>query len=104
MNECAGLDRMTRKQFTMYKALHPRADVDRLYVSRRDGGRGLLSISDVVCLEKSSLALYVQRCKEPIMSKIHGFSLLSDRSPSNLSKSAVLAVHREQWHHKSLHG
>ena len=38
------------------------------------------------------------------MSKIHGFSLLSDRSPSSLSKSTMLAVHREQWHHKSLHG
>ena len=95
---------MTRKQLTMYKALHPRADVDRLYVSQRDGGRGLLSISDVVCLEISSLTLYVQRCEEPIMSKIHGFFLLSDRSPSNLSKSAMLAVHHELWHCKSLHG
>ena len=24
----------------MHKALHPRDDVDRLYVSRREGGRG----------------------------------------------------------------
>ena len=28
LSKCAGLDRMTRKQFTMYKTLHPRADVD----------------------------------------------------------------------------
>ena len=26
---------------TMPKALHPRDDVDRLYVSRKEGGRGL---------------------------------------------------------------
>ena len=26
---------------TMHKALHPRDDVDRLYVSRKEGGRGL---------------------------------------------------------------
>ena len=31
---------------TMHKALHPRGNVDRLYVSRREGGRGLASIED----------------------------------------------------------
>ena len=32
------------KLMTMHKALHPRDDVDRLYVSRKKGGRGLASI------------------------------------------------------------
>ena len=32
----------------MHKALHPRDDVDRLYVSRKEGGRGLASIEDTV--------------------------------------------------------
>ena len=31
----------------MHKALHPR-DIDRLYVSRKEGGRGLASIQDRV--------------------------------------------------------
>ena len=31
---------------TMHKALYPRDDVDRLYVSRKEGGRGLVSIKD----------------------------------------------------------
>ena len=31
-----------------YKALHPRDDVDRLYVSRKEGGKGLASIEDTV--------------------------------------------------------
>ena len=31
---------------TMHKALHPRDDVDRLYVSRKEGGGGLASIED----------------------------------------------------------
>ena len=50
---------MTRKQMTLHGALHARADVDRLYVSRKKGGRGLRSISDVVALEKASLAEYM---------------------------------------------
>ena len=32
----------------MHKALHPRDDVDRLYVPRKDGGRGLACIKDTV--------------------------------------------------------
>ena len=38
LQECAELDRFTRKQMTLFKALHPRADVDRLYVNRKKGG------------------------------------------------------------------
>ena len=33
---------------TMHKALHPRDDVDRLYVSRKEGGRELARIEDSV--------------------------------------------------------
>ena len=32
----------------MHKALHPRDDVNRLYVSKKEGGRGLTSIEDSV--------------------------------------------------------
>ena len=40
------MDQRTRKLMTMHKALHPRDDVDRLYISWKDGGRGLASIED----------------------------------------------------------
>ena len=33
---------------TMHKALHPRDDVDRLYVSRKEGRKRLASIEDSV--------------------------------------------------------
>ena len=32
----------------MHKALHPRDNADRLYVPRKEGGRGLVSIEDNV--------------------------------------------------------
>ena len=38
----------TRKLMTMHKALHLIDDVDRLYVSRKEGGRGLISIEETV--------------------------------------------------------
>ena len=46
-DELKQMDQRTRKQTTMHKALHPRDDVDKLYVSRKEG-RGLASIEDSV--------------------------------------------------------
>ena len=37
-----------RKLMTMHKALHPRDDVDRLYVPRKEWGRELASIEDSI--------------------------------------------------------
>ncbi len=45
-DELRQMDQRTRKLMTMHKALHPRDGVDRLYVLRKQGGRGLASIED----------------------------------------------------------
>ena len=47
-SELQDIDRKTRKLFTMYRALHPKSDVDRLYIPKKEGGRGLISIEDCV--------------------------------------------------------
>ena len=36
---------------TMYGTLHPISDVDRLYISRKEGGRSLMSV-ECCCYEK----------------------------------------------------
>ena len=46
--ELKQMNQRTRKLITMYKALHPRDDFDRLYVAKKEGGRGLASIEDSV--------------------------------------------------------
>ena len=43
-DELKQMDQRTRKLMTMHMALHSRDDVDWLYVSRKEGGRGLVSI------------------------------------------------------------
>ena len=55
------MDQRTRKLMTMHKALHPRDDVDRLYVSRKDGGRGLANIEDSVDASIQRLEDYIQK-------------------------------------------
>ena len=46
--ELEQIDQRIRKLMTMHKTLHTRDDVDRLYVSRKEGGRGLASIEDSI--------------------------------------------------------
>jgi len=42
--EIKKIDRKTRKMLTVYRIHHPKADIDRLYVKRKEGGRGLVQI------------------------------------------------------------
>ena len=44
MEEIRKLDRKTRKILTMERMHHPRADVDRTYLPRNRGGRGLIQL------------------------------------------------------------
>ena len=47
----------------MHKALHPRDDVDRLYVSRKEGGRGLATIEDSVDILIRRLEDYIRKTR-----------------------------------------
>jgi len=58
-SEIQELDRTTRKILTKAGAHHPKSDVNRLYVPRSNGGRGLVSIEDSWKREMISLAHYI---------------------------------------------
>ena len=47
----------------MHKALRPRDDIDRLYVSRKDGGRGLVSTEDSVDTSIQRVEDYIEKCR-----------------------------------------
>ena len=59
------IDRKSRKLFTIYGALH--SDVDRLYIPREAGERGLISIEDCIELAIRSLEMYVHESKERLI-------------------------------------
>ena len=44
--------------------MHPKSDVDKLYVPRKDGGRGLIAIEDCVELAFRSLEVCVHGSEE----------------------------------------
>ena len=66
-SELQAIDRKTRKLFTIYGALHPKSDVDRLYVSRKEGGRGLISTEDCVELPIRGLEVYIHGTEERLI-------------------------------------
>ena len=59
------MDQRTRKLMTMHKDLHP---IDRLYVSRKEGGRGYVTMED-------SVVVSIQRLEDCI--EKHGWILIT---------------------------
>ena len=47
------MDRITRKILAMNGCPHTRSNVARLYLSRKEGGRGLIGIAECVRKEKN---------------------------------------------------
>ena len=47
---------------TLHQGLHPRDDINRLYVSRKEGGRGLRSIEDSIDTLIERNEDYIEKC------------------------------------------
>ena len=66
-SELKDLDRKSRKTMTMYGGLHPKGDVDRLNVKRKEGGRGLIRVERCIREEENSLGFYVANSEENLI-------------------------------------
>ena len=66
-SELKDLDRKSRKTMTIYGRLHPKSDVDRFYVKRKEGGRGLISVERCFRKEENSLGFYVANSEETLI-------------------------------------
>jgi len=58
--EIKKIDRKTSKMLTMHKMHHTKADIDRLYVKRKEGGRGLVQIEAAYKAEIINIAEYLK--------------------------------------------
>jgi len=58
-DEIRNIDRKIRKMLKTYKMHHPKADTDRLYVKREEGGRGLVQIEAAHKAEIINFAEYL---------------------------------------------
>jgi len=77
-DELEAMDRKTRKMMTIYNSLHPRADMDRLYIPRKYGGRGLISIQESIYMEEQSLSRYIDVSEEELLAATRRENILND--------------------------
>ena len=61
------LDRWTRKRLIAVTALHPKANMMRIYIKRRYGGRGLISIEECCAAELRSIDFYLVNSEEDLL-------------------------------------
>ena len=51
----------------MFRRLHPKNNVDRLHVKRKERGTGLISVEQCIREEKNSLGFYVANSEENLI-------------------------------------
>ena len=96
-NELKRMDQRTRRLMTMHKTLHPRDEVDILYVFRKEGGRGLASI------EHSAEASIYQL--EDYIWKHDDWLIIAIRNDTdNTIDNGMTINSKEKWEGKQLYG
>ena len=90
--ELKQIDQRTRKLMTMHKALHSRNNVDKLYVSRKEGGRGLPSIEDSVDASIKRFEDYMEKRGERLIT--------TTRNNTDLMGSNRMKITRKQKREK----
>ena len=91
---------------TIYGMLHPRADVQRLYLPRGQGGRGLRSVEDCIRPGEAGLVDYVQSSTRPLMVAVakEGLPLKEKTLAQKQLKEQERLERAEGWKNKSLQG
>ena len=91
------MDQRTRKLMMLYKALHPRDNVDRLYVSGKEGGRRLAIIEYIVDTSIQRLEDYTE--------KRGGKLITATRNNTDNTRTNRTTITRKQkWEEKQLYG
>ena len=84
---------------TMYGGLHPKSDVDRFYVKRKVGGRGLISVKRCIGEEENSLEFYVGNSEENLIRGVLAAETINTRETIT---NAVFK--KRKWREKPMHG
>ena len=101
------MDRKTRKIMTINKEFHPKSDVDRLYVTRSKGGRGLIGCKSCVITEENSLSWYLMNHSEPLLIAVRESNTLPncDKAMKPIEFKKLKQKERiSKWKDKKMHG
>ena len=96
--------RKTRKLLTMHGGFHPRSDVDRLYVPRDKGDRGLMAKEETVRYEEQSLYKCVDGEVDDIMRTVKPYMKDGMDVTAKELKAGQARNMLEGWQRKVMHG
>ena len=102
--ELKSIDIKTRKLMTMNGSLHPRGNVGRLYLARKEGGRGLIICQECVNVEVQNLGKYLSESEEWMLKSVAGEKRLSEVEDPDVFKKRLKEEKISQWLEKPLHG
>ena len=66
-SELKDSDMKSKKTMTMYGELQPKSNVTRLYIKRKEEGRGLMSVRQCVTEEEKSVVCYSASSQEDLI-------------------------------------
>ena len=95
--------RKTRKMPSRYGALHPREEVERLYIKRKAGARGLMSVKDCIMLEKAQLCEYAMASEDDLLKEV-AVELDCQKFVRSRLTIELTNEMKRKWKEKALHG
>lgn len=100
----AELDRKTRKLLTIHGALHPRSNVTRLYLPRREGERGLISVEGTINIEERNSDVYISQSQECLLKAAWKRKNVDEIQTPKEYKERMKKKRTADWSGKQLHG
>ena len=112
MAELRGMDTKTRKVLAKARFHHQRSDVHRLYLSRKDGGRGLVGVFDTHRQECTKLAKYIEAATDPLVMivknvesrRVHGLMSWARVAGKGGSTKEINEEHKKGLEDMVMHG
>ena len=89
------MDQRKRKLMTMHKVLHSRDDVGRLYVLRKERGRGHDSIGDHIGASIKRLEDYIEKRRERLITATR-----SNIDDTRISRTTI--TRKQKWKKNSI--
>ena len=83
--------------------MHPQGYVDRTYLKRKKGGRGLISVEECVMLEKKSLGFYINGKEELLLQEVVKEDIMSENENPIIVKERLRRAREERYYSKPLH-
>ena len=105
-DELKSLDRRTRKFIKMHGALHLKSDIDRVYLSRKMGGKGLISCDGCMRMEEHNLGWYIKNSVESLVEGVKAAETIEYNDTVNKKefKQGWMREKKELWKKERMYG